>query len=185
MLVEIDFGINHIIFDLIVDEVVHDVGPLKVHPETAGLTSACGLDSDVAAFVERAGGCIGEVLLAGIGDDGYIFISSQNVILNLLIDSKGKFFIFFTTEIDVIEDMDIAGHTIEDLELDKDSLVLEFVDYEVEGNYLKTGMPSFGDRKGDIEEFMTLEGNWVHVHCWNCSGVGGVLVFALDDYAER
>lgn len=51
--VEIDFGFNLILFNLIVDNVVHHICSFQVQPKTACLTHLCRLNINVTPFVKR------------------------------------------------------------------------------------------------------------------------------------
>jgi len=80
---EIDFSLNLVVFNLVVEDTVLDVFLLQVKSKAAVLACFGSFHRYLAAFVKRTGGDTDTVLLVVLGEDVDLFIESDDLVFDL------------------------------------------------------------------------------------------------------
>jgi len=120
----------------------------QIKVEIARFALFCWFDLNFAACVQWARCSICKILLFRFGQEGYIFVTAQNLIFDLRLDKIFGELVGYATEVDVVEYVNFEVVNISDWKLNEDGFVVLFVDEELEVYEFVALVVRFSDAKG-------------------------------------
>lgn len=126
---------------------VFDVLVFEVELETAIKALVLGLYLNIASFMKRAALYVAKIFLFSISGDLNIFIAIGKFHLDLGLHCKLKFLFCQTSEIDMIENINLKGFQISDFDFEEEALIFNFTKKNLEGYGLILGMDLMSNGK--------------------------------------